>query len=150
MVRREVLGLEGTPFELPVERGKIREFARATQSEAPAYLEHPEPVMPPTFLTVAGWFWQTGTADVGTQVGADPDRVLHAGQEYVFHGPPPRAGTALTGQARVSDIYEKEGRRGGTMTFFTITTEFRDTDGNLVAESSSTGVETARAVGGDQ
>ena len=60
----------------------------------------------------------------------DLRRVLHGGQEYMFHGPPPRAGQELTVQTRVAEIYEKEGKRGGTMTFVVTVTEFRDEDGN--------------------
>jgi len=150
VVDRSALGFEGTPFEFPVERGKIREFARATMSDAPEYLEDREPIIPPTFLTVASWFWQEGTADVASRIDADLSRVLHAGQEYVFHGPPPRAGQTLTGTAKVTELYEKEGRKGGTMTFFVTTTEFRDEAGNLVAEARTTGVETAKAVGGEE
>jgi hydroxyacyl-ACP dehydratase HTD2-like protein with hotdog domain len=72
-------------------------------------------------------------------------RVLHGGQEFIFHGPPPRAGTKLTAQTRIEDIYEKEGKRGGTMTFVVGVTEFRDEQGNLVAESRGTTIETGRA-----
>jgi hypothetical protein len=74
----------------------------------------------------------------------DQRRGLHAEQEYVFHGPPPAAGTRLTGQSRVAEIYQKDGRRGGTMTFVVLVTEFRDESGRLVAEARMTGVETAR------
>ena len=75
----------------------------------------------------------------------DLRRLLHGGQEYVFHGPPPRAGVELTMQTRVDKIYEKEGKRGGTMTFVETVTEFRDPDGKLVAEARSTAIETGQA-----
>ena len=48
-------------------------------------------------------------------------------------------------RTRVEDILEKEGRRGGTMTFVITVTEFRDDDGRLVAEARSTAIETGRA-----
>ena len=70
---------------------------------------------------------------------------MHAEQEYIFHGPPPRAGDRLLCSSRIEDIYEKQGRRGGTMTFAVMVTEFRDAEsGRLVAEARMTGVETAR------
>ncbi len=47
----------------------------------------------------------------------------------------------------MEDIYEKEGRRGGILTFAVMITEFRDADGTLVAEAKLTGVETAKAPG---
>ncbi len=62
----------------------------------------------------------------------------------MFHGRPPAAGTELTAQTRVADIYEKDGKRGGTMKFVISVQEFRDPDGNLVAEARNTTIETAR------
>ena len=47
-------------------------------------------------------------------------------------------------QTRVADIYEKEGKRGGTMTFVVTVTEFRDEAGILVAEAKSTAIETGK------
>ena len=59
-------------------------------------------------------------------------------------GPPPRAGTRLHAKSRIEQIYEKEGRRGGKLTFAVMVTEYRDASGKLVAESRLTGVETAK------
>jgi hypothetical protein len=70
---------------------------------------------------------------------------MHAEQEYVFHGPPPPSGTRLVATSRIEAGYEKEGRRGGKLGFGVMVTEFRDTDGRLVAEARLVGVETARA-----
>jgi hydroxyacyl-ACP dehydratase HTD2-like protein with hotdog domain len=77
-------------------------------------------------------------------VKLDLKRILHGGQEYVFHGPPPRAGQELTAQTRVEEIYEKEGKRGGTMTFVVTVQEFRDETGRLVAEARSTAIQTGK------
>jgi hypothetical protein len=73
----------------------------------------------------------------------DPARGLHAEQEFVFHGPPPRAGDRLVGTSRITEVYDKQGKRGGTMTFVVMVTEFHDAAGRLVAESRLTGVETS-------
>jgi hypothetical protein len=138
------VGLTDEPAVLPVERGKIREFARSCMSDDPAYVEDPAPVIPPTFLTTVN-FWMSADTSPLAQVGLDLRRLLHGAQEYVFFGPPPRAGDELTFQTRVEQIYEKEGKRGGTMTFVETVTEFRDPDGRLVAEARSTAIETAQA-----
>jgi hypothetical protein len=137
MVNRDAEGSVGEPFELVVERGKIREFARATHASHPAFASGG--CIPPTFLTTA-YHWHTATSDVEPAAELDPQRSLHAEQEFVFHGPPPSAGTALTGTARIDKVYEKQSRRG-SLTFVEIVTEYRDTDDNLVAESRLTGVE---------
>jgi N-terminal half of MaoC dehydratase len=143
MVNKDAVGQKGEPFDIVVERGKIREFARATKSENPEYLEDATPVSEPTFL-VSSVFWAPPGATRWGSLRLDMRRVLDGGREFVFHGPPPRAGTKLTAQSRVADIYEKEGKRGGTMTFVVTVQEFHDEAGNLVAEMSSTAIETGK------
>jgi hypothetical protein len=127
-------------FTVPVERGKIREFAAAMQSRNPAY-QQPDAVVPPTFL-ISSALWAPEGARPDT--GFDRKRLLHGEQEYVFHGPPPRAGQVLRASAYLADRYEKPGKRGGTMRFAVIVTEFRDERGELVAEQRSTLIETAK------
>jgi hypothetical protein len=127
-------------FEMIIERGKIREFAAAMQSDAPEY-QGPEAIAPPTFLTTAAQ-WTPPQARV--EHGFERARLLHGEQEYVFHGPPPRAGQRLIARSHVADRYEKDGKRGGTMRFAVIVTEFRDADGALVAEAKATLIERAK------
>lgn len=141
MVDDSAVGRVGEPFILDVERGKIREFARAIRSGNPAYLTDEAPVVPPTFLTTA-FFWQSGESDPWEAVAMDQRKGLHAEQEYVFHGPPPRAGTRLVGRSRIESVTRKEGR-SGTLTFAVMVTEFHDEAGRLVATARLTGVETA-------
>ncbi len=141
MVDAAALGRTGEPFEIPIERGKVREFARATFSANPSYVDEPEPVVPPTFLTTM-ILWSTPESDPWTAVKMDQSRGLHGEQEYVFHGPPPHAGTVLTASSRIESITTKPGRRGGELTFVVQVTEFRDADGTLVAEARMTGIET--------
>jgi hypothetical protein len=146
MVARDSLGAKGAPFRLDVERGKIQEFAEAIRCDHPAYFERDDPVCPPTFLTTS-FFWEKRSpgSNPWEKVQMDQKRGMHAEQEYVFFGPPPRAGTRLTCQSRIDEIYEKQGRQGGTMTFVVMVTEFRDPYGKLVAEGRLTGVETSKA-----
>jgi hypothetical protein len=143
MVDKSAIGATDTPFGMPIERGKVREFARATMSSAPEYFDSPVPPIPPTFLTTVS-FWSPPGESVFSKVKLDLRRLLHGGQEYTFHGPPPVAGTELSVQTRVEDIYEKEGKRGGAMTFVVTVTEFRDEAGILVAEARSTAIETGK------
>ncbi len=130
-------------FEIDVERGKIREFARATLSRNPAYFEGRTPVSPATFLMTTA-FWGGGITKIMDDLGLDLSRLLHGGQEFTFHGPPPRAGTRLIGEMRVDADYTKEGRRGGTMRFVEVVTEYRDERDAVVAEARNTLIETAR------
>lgn len=127
---------------MPIERGKIREFARATQSRNPAY-DGPDAVILPTFLTTAGNFWSTGARPIG-ELGFDLRRVLHGEEEFEFFGPLPRAGQTLTAASRLGEQWEKEGKRGGVMRFAKLVTEYRDQAGELVAEQRTTIIETAK------
>jgi hypothetical protein len=137
---RSAVGAQGAPFPLVVERGKIHEHARATLADHPAYYGE-EPIAPPTFL-MTHLFWQelVEGANPWARVALDPRRGMHAEEELVFHGPPPRAGTRLTCRSRITEVSEKPGR-AGTLTFARMVTELRDETGALVAEAILTGVE---------
>lgn len=130
-------------FEFPIERGKIREFSKATKATRSDY-EGERAVIPPTFLATSV-LWEPDDADFLSATGFDLSRVLHAGTEYVFHGELPRAGDVLTVSSHIADRYEKDGKRGGTMKFAILATEFRDASGVLVAEQLATIIETEQA-----
>jgi hypothetical protein len=148
VVDKAAEGLVGETFEMDLERGKIREFANATQSDHPAYREGETPVIPATFLTTQ-FYWEEAVegANPWDRVKMSQKRGMHAEQEYLFHGPPPKAGTRLTCKSRIDSIFEKQGRSGGSLTFVVRVTEFRDETGRLVAEAKLTGVETGRPPG---
>jgi len=129
----------GQPWEVVVERGKIAEFADATLCDDPAY-RGSDAIIPPTFLTSAARWAPPG---VRVNVGFDRKRLLHGEQEYTFHGDLPAAGEVLTARERVVDRFAKPGKRGGTMRFATVVTEYRDAAGGLVAEAKATFIETA-------
>ncbi len=122
-----------------VERGKIAEFAAATESSNPAY-RGPDAIIPPTFLTTAPRWAPPGAR---VDVGFDRKRLLHGEQEYTFHGALPKAGDVLTARERIVERFAKPGKRGGTMRFATVSTEYRTPDGRLVAEAKGTFIETA-------
>ena len=132
-------GTRGTEYEMVVERGKIAEFAAAMQSQNPAYAGT-DAVVPPTFLISSALWAPEGAA---VDHGFDRRRLLHGEQEFIFHGPPPRAGQVLKVSDQVVDRYEKPGKRGGMMRFAVVVTEYRDEGGALVAEARKTLIETA-------
>lgn len=136
----------GEPFAMQVERGKVDEFVAATRASAEQYAGE-RAVTPPTYLMCAH-LWHGPDSD--PRSGTSFERVLHGEQEFVFHGPPPRVGDELSAQLRVDRTYQKQGRRGGTMTFFETVTEFRDCSGRLVAETRDTMIETSRPTGAPQ
>jgi acyl dehydratase len=150
MADKSMVGRTGKPFTMLVEWSKVREFARAIKDPNPLYFD-PElgkkeaggiPV-PVTFLQTAA-FWQDGDSSPGMG-GFDIRRILHGEQEFEFYKPI-FVGDVLTGQARVADLYEKEGGRGGKMTLLVIETEYKNQRGEKVAVARSTLIETGQAV----
>jgi len=143
------VGICGPRYEFVVEKGKVREFARAIGAEHPDYLSADAPVVPPTFLTIAGRFWGY-TFDLPgdtalASVDIDRSLILNAEEEFEFPGEPPRAGTRLYGQTRIADLYTKQGKRGGELTFVVVETTFEDESGRLVAIQRQTLVKTEKA-----
>lgn len=143
-----LVGTVCEPFTMVVEVGKVREFARAANSTNPEYLDQWTPFSPPTFLAAAS-FWMAPENSPTLRANLNLERVLNGGQEFVFHGPPPRAGARLTGTGRIDKVYQKTGRRGGSMTFLEIVYEYTDEAGAPVAEVRSTVIETGQVVAGE-
>jgi hypothetical protein len=128
------------PFTMVVELGKAREFARAVDHTEPIEAGSPVPV---TFLqTMAFW---SGPESAVWPADRDFSRVLHGSQEFTFHGGPIRIGEELVCQARIDRTYTKEGKRGGTMTFSDLVTDFHSPDGTLRAEVKTVSIETEAA-----
>ena len=146
---KSLIGATGQPVTMHVERGKIREFARAIKDDDPLYFDEEHArreaggIMPPlTFLqTMAHWDAGRGRP----KVPMDLKRVLHGEQEYEFLKPI-HAGDVLTAVSRIADIYERQGKRGGTMTFVVTETEYRNAVGEPVARARQVVIETGQVV----
>ena len=132
---------------MAIERGKIREFATATGAARPAYMDDQRAPVPPTFLSTVV-FWRPigetvrspevlrACAEAG--VTADLGTLLSLEQEYVYHGPPPRAGETLRTAERLGDIRVKRTRDGRAMVIIRFTVDFHDERGGLRAECNYT------------
>lgn len=145
MVDKSIVGTEMGGTTMIVERGKIREFAKAILDDNPAY-EQDDPAIPPTYtMAIAHWPAPSGGGGASlSKLGLDLLRILHAGQEYEYLGEI-KEGDVLTTKSRISDMYEKEGKRGGTMTFVTSETTFTNQRGEDVLISRTILVQTAKA-----
>ena len=141
---RALVGLQGERFEFVVERGKIREFARATHAASGGDPDDRAPAIPPTFLVTAA-HWAPHELALLERIPGDRARRLHGEQEFVFPTGPPRAGDVLRGHTRVAAAFARQGRRGGRLRFYVLETEFRDPAATLVAVSRTTVIETERA-----
>src|SRR2546427_517709 len=137
-INKGVLGKEFPPFAVTVERGKVKEFARAIGDLNPLYLddrvgaasEWGDLIAPPTFAIT---FRDEG-ADTNAllrELGTDISRVLHGEQEFEIHRPLQPGQTYLC-RAKVVDIYEKTGK-SGPMAFVVRETAITDRDNEVVA-----------------
>ena len=75
----------------------------------------------------------------------DLKRVLHGEQEYEFLKPI-HAGDVLTAVSRIVDIYEKPGKRGGSMSFAVTETTYTNQKGRVVARAKHITIETGQVV----
>ncbi|MGW8815605.1 FAS1-like dehydratase domain-containing protein [Gordonia terrae] len=126
-------------YEMPVEQGKIREFARATGAD-PAIYDGPDAPIPPTFLA-SSMFWEPADPPLVELLGVRLENVLQGGQDYRFVGPWITAGQTLSAATSVESVTRKEGRRGGAMILIVVLTEFRNGSGDVVAEARATVIE---------
>jgi hypothetical protein len=99
---------------MPVERGKIREYATATSAARPAYLDDPKAPVPPTFLATVVFWTPIGEtlrspevlrACAGAGVAPDLGSLLSLEQEYVYHG---RRHTGDAADRRAADRHHRE------------------------------------------
>jgi hypothetical protein len=127
---------------MPLEWGKVREFARATGADAQEYTVDPHTPIPPTFLTtVSQWaplssaFRDARVAEACHAAGVpfEADAMLALGQELTFLGEVPRAGTSLDVVVRLDDVKVTSGRMG-PMVIVTCLAEFHHAQDGLRAE----------------
>jgi acyl dehydratase len=137
MVDKSVIGKEYPEFSFEVEKGKIREFARAVGDKSPVFYDEKAAkeegfeglVLPPTFPTVfamAGGLLDKIVPDLNISFV----KVLHGGQEYQYFKPI-KPGDTVTGKVRIANIFEKSGK-GGTMDFFVLETTYTNQNGEKV------------------
>lgn len=138
-VNRGVIGKEYPPYAVTVERGKIKEFARAIGDLNPFYLDDEigraspwgDNIAPPTFPIT----FRDERADSGAMLkdlGVDISRVLHGEQEFEFFRQI-RPGETFLCRTKITDIYEKTGR-SGPMVFVVRETAVTDGDNEIVAK----------------
>lgn len=147
---RSALHQEFPSFEFLVERGKIREFANSIEDDNPMYrnVEYAQAspfgniITPPTFLRT---FFYEDPISVQALKVRDWSYILHGEQEFEYFLPL-LAGDALTCQDRIAGMFEKEGRRGGKLTFGVIETTFHNQRGEKVQVARRTLIETSQTV----
>ena len=144
--------------DLVVEAGKVEEFARAIKDDNPVHRDREVAVAqgfsnipaPLTFTRTAYFprYRPEGVSKIRPfDLGFDRRYSVHGEQEYEYHRPVV-VGDELSGVMTLTDVYQREGSRGGTMTFAECELEYYDADDEQVMTVRITILETAGAIGG--
>ena len=137
-----VVGKEYPPYAVTVERGWIKDFARAIGDLNPFYLddeigrasEWGDVIAPPTFPIS----FRDESGDLLRDIGTDVSRLLHGEQEFeIFHQL--RPGETYLCRSKIVDQYEKTGKTG-PMGFVVRETTVTDEDNEIVAKMRGTTV----------
>lgn len=139
-----------------IEAGKVEEFARAVKDDNPAFRDEDAAAeqgfdsipAPLTFTRVSTFPRYRTVEGRGIDIGFQREYAIHGEQSYQYERPL-EVGDVLTGTMTLTDVYERDGGRGGTMTFAELETEYRDQDGELVLTERSTAIETGGAINPD-
>ncbi|MFC6719283.1 MaoC family dehydratase N-terminal domain-containing protein [Natrialbaceae archaeon GCM10025810] len=144
-----------TVEEFRIEAGKVEEFARAITEPNPIFRDEDvareagyEAIPAPLTYTRVGRFPRYRPDDVegyGFDLGFEPEYVLHGEQSYEYERPL-LVGDVLTGTTTLADVYQRDSRRAGTMTFAVHETAYRDENDELVLTERATAIETEGAV----
>lgn len=155
-LREKVGESRTTVVDFSVERGKVEEFARAVYDRNPAHRDAAaarelgfDAVPAPLTFTRTSYFqrYRPPGVDVhlGFDLGLDQDHLVHGEQSYEFVRPV-TVGDTLSGETFLEDVYQREGGRGGTLTFVVLRTEYRDEDDDLVQAETNVRIETEGAI----
>jgi acyl dehydratase len=145
-----VIGRELDEFPLPVERSKVREFARALRDDDPVYLSddvareagHDGIPAPLTFAAASMHF--RDDLRVFEQLDLELGRVLHGETTWDYLAPV-HVGDELVARRRVAGITKRPGKRGGDMTLVTLEIDFVNQHGETVVRERDVIIETGGA-----
>ena len=137
MIDRRHIGHQLPPFQVEVEKGRLRFFAKATGQTDPVYTDeaaardagHPGLPVPPTFLFCLE-MEAPDPAAIRELLGMDYRSLLHGEQGFSYHAMA-YAGDTLTFRQRIEDIYDK---KNGALEFVVRKTAVSNQRDELVAE----------------
>lgn len=140
MIDRKHIGRELPALSAEVEKGRLRQFARAIGETDPVYSDETAAraagyrslPAPPTFAFCLEMD-QPQPFAVYQDMGIELARMLHGEQSFVYHRPV-CAGDTLTFRARIADIYAK---KNGALEFVVKQTAVDNQHGERVAELRS-------------
>lgn len=137
MIDKTWIGHELPSSILPIERTRLRFFAKAVGETDPVYTDeaaardagYPDLPAPPTFLFAAEL--DSGAIDLMLErLGVPVAKLLHGEQGFTYHAPA-CVGDTITVRSRIEDIYDK---KNGALEFVVKTSRATNQRGELVAE----------------
>lgn len=146
MVDKNMIGKEYPESSFEVEKGKIREFAKAIGYKSPVFYDEKAAkeegleglALPPTFPTVFAMMGGMLMKIVG-DLKINMAKMLHGGQQYEYLKPI-KPGDTVTGKTKIANIFEKSGK-AGTMDFIVLETTYTNQNGEKVLVDTSTLIE---------
>jgi hypothetical protein len=137
MIDRKYIGYTLPPFEVLVEKGRLKFFAKSIGQTDPVYTDdqaaraagHSALPVPPTFLFCLE-MEAPDPAAIRNLLGMDYRRLLHGEQGFVYERMA-YAGDVLTFVQRVDDIYDK---KNGALEFVVRLTQVTNQHGQAVAQ----------------
>lgn len=147
MADHSKVGKEYAPVVWEVERGKIREMAKAIGDPNPIYTSREAAVAegyadtpaPPTFLTVP-MMWSTSMPGVINDLGINFMMVLHGEEEYEYYREI-YPGDVISAVPKVASIEEKTSKSGRKMDMVTVELVYTNQKGEKVARARTLLVE---------
>ncbi len=141
------VGTEYPPITWEIERGKIREFAKAIGDFDPIYHDkeaaikagYEDTPAPPTFLTVP-MMWCDKMPAVINDLKINFMMVLHGEEEYEYYRQM-YPGDVITGTPKVTRMEEKTSKSGAKMDMITLEVLYTNQNGEKVAKARSLLVE---------
>lgn len=132
-----LVGKEGPPSTVHVDKSRIRQFARALGLTDPAYFDeaeakkrgYPSLIAPPTLPIALGQDAEPGGGSMPS-VKWDVRKLLHEGTEIIYDRPI-FAGDVLTMRGQLKSIGTREGKNG-VRTIYTMESAFYDQQGKRV------------------
>jgi len=136
VINRSLKGKSYTQPSFEIEKGKIREFARAIGDDNPLFSDVDAAkkegfeglALPPTFGT---YFTVNGRlSEIVAELELNLAKVLHGSQEYEYFNAI-KPGDVISGETRVADIFEKTSK-GGKMDFIVLESAYKNQNGDKV------------------
>jgi len=147
MADHSKVGKEYAPIVWEVERGKIRELAKAIGDPNPIFQDREAAIKegykdtpaPATFLTVP-MMWSTSMPFVITDLAINFMMVLHGEEEYEYYQEI-YPGDVITATPKIAAIEEKTSKSGRKMDMVTVELLYKNQKGEKVARARSLLVE---------